>query len=117
MTPIPSQLQNPGPNDQKVNHSNSAAWAISANTILRKKINALHLRDEDDIEHHISSLRNALLQMPGQDQDQVHMKSPFVPRAPMLSNSWSNHTLTPMIIFCSLMRMIRPRLAVTPPEV
>ncbi len=47
--------------------------------MLWKKITALHLRDMDDIEHHISSLRNALPPMPGQNQDQVHVKSPFVP--------------------------------------
>ncbi len=72
----------PGPSDLKVNHSSSAAWAVRANTMLWKRIAVLHLHDVDDIEHHISSLQNALPPMPGQDQDQVHAKSPFVPPRP-----------------------------------
>jgi hypothetical protein len=80
--PDPKPPTTPGPNDLKVNHSNSAAWAVRANTMLWKRIAALHLRDVEDIENHISSLRNALPPMPGQDQDQVHVKSPFVPPRP-----------------------------------
>ncbi len=47
--------------------------------MLWQKIAALHLRDVDDIEHHISSLRNALPPIPGQNPNQVHVKSPFIP--------------------------------------
>jgi len=72
----------PGPSDPKVNHSSSSAWAVRANTMLWKRIAKLHLRDVDDIEHHISSLQNALPPMPSQDQDQVHVKSPFIPPRP-----------------------------------
>jgi len=61
------------------NFSNSAAMTIWANSMLWQKIAALHLRDVDDIEHHISSLRNALPPIPGKNPDQVHVKSPFVP--------------------------------------
>ncbi len=50
--------------------------------MLWKRIAVLHLCDVDNIEHHISSLRNAPPPMPGQDQDQVHAKSPFVPSGP-----------------------------------
>jgi hypothetical protein len=50
--------------------------------MLWKRIAVLHLRDVDDIELHISSLRNALLPMPGEGQDQVHIKFPFVPPRP-----------------------------------
>jgi len=64
------------------NFSNSAAMTIRANSLLWQKIAALHLRDVDDIEHHISSLRNALPPIPGQNPDQVHVKSPFVPPRP-----------------------------------
>jgi hypothetical protein len=73
---------NPKSPDPKVNQSNSAAHVVRANTLLWKKIAALHLRDVDNIEHHISSLRNALPPMPGQNQDQVHVKSPFVQARP-----------------------------------
>ena len=65
-----------GSNDPKVNQSNSAAYVIRANTMLWKKIAALHLRDVDDIEHHISSLRNAIPPMSGQNQDQVQDQVP-----------------------------------------
>jgi hypothetical protein len=68
----------PASSDPKVNQSNSAAYVIRANTMLWKQIAALHLRDVDDIEHHISSLHNALPPLPGQNQDRVHVKSPFV---------------------------------------
>jgi hypothetical protein len=61
------------------NFSNSAAMTIRANSMLWQKIAALHLWDIDDIEHHISSLRNALPPIPGQNLDQVHVESPFVP--------------------------------------
>ena len=59
------------------NFTNSAAATIRANSLLWQKITSLHLRDVDDIEHHISSLRNALPPIPGRDQDQIHVKSPF----------------------------------------
>ncbi len=36
----------------------------------------------DDIEHHISSLWNALPPIPGQNQDQVHVKSLFIQARP-----------------------------------
>jgi hypothetical protein len=62
------------------NFSNSAALTVRANSLLWQKIAALLLRDVDDIEHHISSLRNALPPIPGENPDQVHVKSPFVPR-------------------------------------
>jgi hypothetical protein len=64
------------------NFSNSAAMTVRANSLLWQKIAALHLCDVDDIEHHISSLRNALPPIPGQNPDQVHVKSPFVPPQP-----------------------------------
>ncbi len=77
--PYPKPPTSPDP---KVNQSNSAAYVVRANTMLGKWKAALHLRDVDDIEHHISSLRNALPPMPGQNQDQVHVKSPFVHARP-----------------------------------
>jgi hypothetical protein len=61
------------------NFSNSAAMTVRANSLLWQKIAALHLRDVDDIEHHISSLCNALPPIPGENPYQVHVKSPFVP--------------------------------------
>ena len=51
---------------------------VRANTMLWKRIADLHLRDVDDIEHHISSLRNALPPVSGRNPDQVHVNSPFV---------------------------------------
>jgi hypothetical protein len=61
---------------QKVN--SEAANLVRANTMLWKRIADLHLRDVDDIEHHISSLRNALPPVSGRNPDQVHVNSPFV---------------------------------------
>jgi hypothetical protein len=72
-TPIPEYLGN---------FTNSAASAIRANSMLWLRIASLHLRDVDDIEHHISSLRNALPPLPGRGEDQIHVKSPFVPPRP-----------------------------------
>jgi hypothetical protein len=72
----------PGPNDPKPrggNHSPRAAWTVRTNTMLWKRIADLHLHDVDDIEHHISSLWNALRRLSGHGQDQVHVKSPFIP--------------------------------------
>jgi hypothetical protein len=46
-----------------------AANLVRANTMLWKRIADLHLRDVDDIEHHISSLRNALPPIPGRNPD------------------------------------------------
>jgi len=69
-TPVPEYLGN---------FTNSAAATIRANSMLWQRIASLHLRDVDDIEHHISSLRNALPPLPGQNPDQIHVKSPFVP--------------------------------------
>jgi hypothetical protein len=71
----------PVPNDPKPrggNHS-STAWTVRANTMLWKRITDLYLHNVDDIEHHISPLQNALSLLPGQGQDQVHIKSPFIP--------------------------------------
>ena len=61
---------------QKAN--SEAANLVRANTMLWKRIADLHLRDVDDIEHHISSLRNALPPVSGRNPDQVHVNSPFV---------------------------------------
>jgi hypothetical protein len=51
------------------NQNTDASNLVRANTMLWKKITALHLRDVDDIEHHISSLRNALPPIPGRNPD------------------------------------------------
>jgi hypothetical protein len=59
--------------------TSEAANLVRANTMLWKRIADLHLCNVDDIEHHISSLRNDLPPLHGQSQDQVHIKSPFVP--------------------------------------
>jgi hypothetical protein len=81
-TPIPKPgITTPKP-EYLGNFTNSAAMTVRANSLLWQKIAALHLRDVDDIEHHISSLRNALPPIPGQNSDQVHVKSPFVPPRP-----------------------------------
>jgi hypothetical protein len=55
-----------------------AANLVRANTMLWKRIADLHLRDVDNIEHHISSLRNALPPIPGRNPDRVHVSSPSV---------------------------------------
>ncbi len=68
------------PNDPKPrggNFSSSASWTVQANAMLRKRIADLHLHNMDDIEHHISSLRNDFSPLPGKSQDQIHVKSPF----------------------------------------
>jgi hypothetical protein len=70
-------------NLNRTQSSNSdAAKLVRANTLLWLKIAPLHLRDVDDIEHHISSLRNTLPPIPGVGQDRVHVASPFVPARP-----------------------------------
>jgi hypothetical protein len=74
--------------------------------MLWKRIADLQLQDVDDIEHHISSLWNALLPMPGQNQDWVHVKTLLSLCLPMLSSTLSIPTLTPTITFCLLLRMI-----------
>jgi hypothetical protein len=44
---------------------------------LWKKVADLHLRDLDDIEHHVSSLRNALPPLPNRRKDQVYFKGTY----------------------------------------
>ncbi len=56
------------------NRSVSAVWV---NAKLRKKIANLHLRDPENIEHHVSSLWNALPLLPNCCNNQVHVKGPF----------------------------------------
>jgi hypothetical protein len=64
------------------NQNTDTSNLVRANTMLWKKITALHLQDVEDIEHHISSLRNALPPIPGRNPDRVHVSSPFVPARP-----------------------------------
>ncbi len=59
-------------------------WAIKVNTQLWKKVVKLHLRDVDDIDHHVSSLQNALPRMPSSNEDQIHVKPPYTD--PPISN-------------------------------
>ncbi len=58
--------------------NSDAANLVRANTMLWKRIADLHLRDVDDIEHHISSFLNALPPIPGKNPDRVHVSSPYV---------------------------------------
>ena len=50
---------------------------IRAQGKLWKKVADLHLRDLDDIEHHVSSIRNALPPLPNRRKDQVHFKGTY----------------------------------------
>jgi hypothetical protein len=72
-------FSDPRVNLNRTQKSNSdAANLVRANTMLWKRIADLHLRDVEDIEHHISSLQNALPPVPGQNPDRVHVSSPYV---------------------------------------
>jgi hypothetical protein len=66
-------------------------WAIKVNTQLRKKVVKLHLHDVDDIDHHVSSLRNALPRMPSSNEDQIHLNPP-VHRSPNFQPGASLYT-------------------------
>jgi hypothetical protein len=50
---------------------------IRAQGKLWKKVADLHLRDLDDIEHHVSSLRNPLPPLPNRRKDQVYFKGTY----------------------------------------
>jgi hypothetical protein len=50
---------------------------IRAHGKLWKKVANLHLWDLDDIEHHVSSLRNALPPLPNGRKDQVYFKGTY----------------------------------------
>jgi len=64
-----------GTNNKTVDHT--TVWSIKANTQLWKKVVELQLCDVDDIDHHVSSLRNVLPYLPSCDEDQVHVKPPY----------------------------------------
>jgi len=70
----------------------SMPWAIKANAKLWKKVVNLHLCDMDDIDHHISSLRNALPRLPNCNKDQIHVKLPYT--EPPISNN-KQHLIHP----------------------
>jgi len=86
-------------------------WAIKANTHLWKKVVKLHLRDVDDIDHHVSSLRNVLPRLPSSNEDQIHIKPPYTD--PPISNQ-EHHLIHPypdtrtlLIISCHMRTVIR----------
>jgi hypothetical protein len=54
----------------------------------------VHLRDVDDIDHHVSSLRNALPRMPSSNEDQIHVKPPYT--NPPISNQ-EHHLIHPYL--------------------
>jgi hypothetical protein len=64
-------------NNNKSAMDASMPWAIKANAQLWKKVVELHLCDMDDIDHHISSLRNMLPRLPNCNEGQIHVKPPY----------------------------------------
>jgi hypothetical protein len=92
-------------NTQKAN--SEAANLVRANTMLWKRIADLHLRDVDDIEHHISSLRNALRPSLGEIRIRSMSTAPTSRPDRMPSSSLSIPTRILMTICCSPVRAIR----------
>jgi len=91
--------------------------AIKANTQLWKKVVELHLHDVDDIDHHVSSLRNALPACP------AAMKIRFmsslltlIPRFPTRSSTLYIPIRTLLIISCHTQAVIQADLATQLPR-
>jgi hypothetical protein len=93
-------------------------WAIKANIQLWKKVVELHLCNMDDIDHHVSSVRNALPRMPSSNEDQIHVKPPYT--NPLMSHQ-EHHLIIPfltlLIISCHTGMVIRADPGDQTPEV
>jgi hypothetical protein len=96
------------------NFTNSAAATIRANSLLWQKIASLHLRDVDDIEHHISLSGTRCHQSPAEIKIRFTSRARLFLHGLMLSSCWSIPIPTPTTICCLLLRM---KAAVTLPEV